>query len=105
MTIETTPSGKSSGAGAWHITRLRLAKVVIDVISGVIAVLAAFVLRFDGSLPDGVPVLLAIVVSLALKTIPYVLGGLHRRSWSNLTFRDLGGLLGLGAFVAVVGTL
>jgi len=105
MTIDTNPVGKSSGTGAWHITRLRLAKVIIDVISSVMAVLAAFLLRFDGSLPDGVPVLLAVMVSLALKAIPYVLGGLHRRSWSNLTFRDLGGLLGLGAFVAVIGTL
>src|SRR5690606_1455180 len=45
------------------------------------------------------------VMSLCLKTIPYLVAGLHRRSWSNLTFRDLGGLVALGAFVAFVGTL
>src|SRR5690606_40505195 len=81
------------------------AKIVIDLLIAVGAVLAAILLRFDGSLPADVPVLLAVVMSLCLKTIPYLVAGLHRRSWSNLTFRDLGGLVALGAFVAFVGTL
>ena len=95
---------KSRPLGAWRPTRLRLAKVVIDVLIGLGAILAAFLLRFDGDIPAATPVLLGVVFSLALKAVAYLLAGLHRRSWSNLTFRDLGGLLALGSFLAVVGT-
>ncbi len=104
MTSATTDhNGKR--AGAWRLTRLRLAKVIIDALIGVGAVVAALLLRFDGRIPPETPVLLGVFFSLGLKAIAYLLTGLHRRSWSNLTFRDIGGLLGLGGFVAIVGTL
>ncbi|HZJ08860.1 MAG TPA: polysaccharide biosynthesis protein, partial [Trueperaceae bacterium] len=105
MTTTLPPDKTGKPRGAWRLTRLRLAKIIIDLLISTGAVLASFLLRFDGNIPDGTPVLLGIAGSLVLKAVAYLLGGLHRRSWSNLTFRDIGGLLALGSFVAVVGTM
>jgi len=105
MTTTLPPDKTGKPRGAWRLTRPRLAKIIIDLLISTGAVLASFLLRFDGNIPDGTPVLLGIAGSLVLKAVAYLLGGLHRRSWSNLTFRDIGGLLALGSFVAVVGTM
>src|SRR5690606_35056117 len=104
MTMTAIDRSNSHGRG-WRLTRLRLAKIVIDVAIAIGAVFAAFLLRFDGNIQGFKPVAVGVLFSLALKAIAYIISGLHRRSWSNLTFRDIGGLLGLGAFVAVSGTL
>src|SRR5690606_10272810 len=81
------------------------AKLAIDSGLFVLATLTAFTLRFDGVVPDTGPVLLALAVSLPLKILADVALGLPQRSWSSLTFRDLGGLLALALVIAVPGTL
>lgn len=92
-------------AGNWELSGPRLVKMVIDLGIFVVAVILAFLLRFDGTIPELGPLFLAIAIQTALKVVAYLLLGLHRRSWSNLTFRDIGGIMALGAFVAVSGTL
>ncbi len=79
-------------------------KLVLDMFAFALGTVAAFLLRLDG-LPAAGTLLLAVVVSFALKAFAYRLLNLHKQSWSNVAFRDLGGLAVLGAFVAVVGTL
>ncbi len=69
-----------------------------------LATVAAFLLRLDG-LPAAGPLLIAVSVSLVLKLGAYWTLNLHRQSWSNIAFRDLGVLVLLGVFVAVVGSL
>src|SRR5690554_6490493 len=71
------------------------AKLAIDSGLFVLATLLAFTLRFDGQVPEAAPVLLALAFSVPLKVLANVALGLPQRSWSSLTFRDLGGLLAL----------
>ena len=79
--------------------------MLIDLSIFVIAVILAFLLRFDGTIPEQGPLLIAICIQTALKAVAYMFIGLQRRSWSNLTFRDIGGIMALAAFAAVAGTL
>lgn len=88
-----------------RLPRYALLKLAIDVALFVVATPIAFLLRFDGSIPEGTPVALALLVLVPVKTAAHVALGLPRRSWSNLTFRDLGALLALASVVAVPGTV
>ena len=90
---------------AWELSGPRIVKMLVDLGIFVVAVVLAFLLRFDGTIPEQGPLLIAICIQVALKAIAYMLIGLQRRSWSNLTFRDIGGIMGLAAFSAVAGTL
>jgi len=81
------------------------AKLALDVGLFTLATLSAFAVRFDGAVPDTRPVLVALALSLPLKTLAALALGLPKRSWSSLTFRDLGGLLALAVIVTLPGTL
>jgi len=82
-----------------------MAKLAIDVLLFAVATPIAFLLRFDGVIPAGTPVIWTILALLPVKTAVDVALALPTRSWSNLTFRDLGSLLALAGGVAVPGTL
>ena len=79
------------------------AKLAIDVLLFLIATPIAFALRYDGSLGPVEPVLLSMLVLVPLKTVLAIVIGLPNRSWSGLTFRDLGSLMLLAAAVIVIG--
>ncbi len=101
-------AGPSSGTPvrsrrARRLSRLTTVRLVVDTLVATAGTFIAFLLRLE-SLPEARPFLIALAVSLALKVIAYFAVNLHRRSWSNVTFRDLGGLALLGAFVVVAGT-
>ncbi len=80
-------------------------KLAVDTGLFILATLAAFGLRFDGVVPAAQPVLIALAFSLPMKLMMELVLGLPARSWSSLTFRDLGALLALAAVVAGPGTL
>ncbi len=80
-------------------------KLATDVVLFMLATVAAFALRYDGVVPAAAPVLIALGFSLPLKILMEFVLGLPARSWSSLTFRDLGALLALSVVVAVPGTL
>ncbi len=82
-----------------------MGKLAVDIGLFLLATPIAFVLRFDGVVPAAGPVLLALLIAVPLKTLAALALGLPSRSWSGLTFRDLGGLLVLAVVVAVPGTL
>src|SRR5690606_15831219 len=93
----------SREAVAHLLSRVMAWRLGIDVVAATLGTLAAFVLRLE-RLPEAGPFLVALGVSLALKAVAYLAFDLHRRSWSNVSFRDLGALALLGGFVVVVGT-
>ena len=76
-------------------------KLVTDIALFMLATVAAFALRYDGVVPAAAPVLIALGFSLPLKILMEFVLGLPARSWSSLTFRDLGALLALSVVVAV----
>src|SRR5690554_3254218 len=82
-----------------------MTKLATDVALFALATLAAFALRYDGIVPAAAPVLIALAFSLPLKILMEFVLGLPARSWSSLTFRDLGALPALALVVAVPGTL
>src|SRR5690554_2991401 len=82
-----------------------LTKLGVDIILFSVATIAAFLLRYDGLLPAVEPLLIALAISLPLKILLSLVLGLPARSWSTLTFRDLGGLIVLAVTVIVPGTL
>src|SRR5690554_229223 len=82
-----------------------MTKLATDVALFALATVAAFALRYDGVVPAAAPVLIALGFSLPLKILMEFVLGLPARSWSSLTFRDLGALLALSVVVAVPGTL
>src|SRR5690606_8084822 len=106
MTIaDNDKKQRGINGGTWTLTSPRVVKLLVDAAILVGATILAFLIRFDLTLPDATALFIAIGVFLPLKALGYVLLGLQRRSWSNLTFRDIGGIMGLGAFSAVTGTL
>lgn len=80
-------------------------KLAIDVGLFVLATVLAFLIRFDGLPANTNLILLCLAFSVPLKVVIELLLGLPAQSWSSLTFRDLGALLGLSGVVVVVGTL
>ena len=82
-------------------------KIWGDVAIMVIATPLAFAVRYDMRAPDeGIaPVLIATILLLGLKGGAYLQLKLHNRSWSRVTFRDLGDLTFMLLAVALVGTL
>jgi len=96
------PLGKSRRAR--RVSRLTATRLAGDLVAFFLRTLLAFGLRLVG-LPAAGPLLAALAVSLPLKAFAYVAFNLHRRSWSNVTFHDLGGLALLGGFVIAVGTV
>lgn len=98
------PAAQAPGGRRGHLlSRVMAWRLGIDVVAATLGTLAAFVLRLE-RLPEAGPFLVALGVSLALKAVAYLAFDLHRRSWSNVSFRDLGALALLGGFVVVVGT-
>ncbi len=78
-------------------------KLGVDVLLFLIATPLAFALRLDGSFGPAQPLLLAMAVLVPLKTLVALFIGLPQRSWSGLTFRDLGSLIFLGSVVVFIG--
>src|SRR5690606_22508306 len=102
----TLPSSSTSPSrSSARLPRYALLKLAIDVALFVVATPIAYLLRFDGAIPAGTPVALSLLVLVPVKTAAHVALGLPRRSWSNLSFRDLGSLLALASIVAVPGTI
>ncbi len=102
MTIETAsqrPSLVSPRANRAYVT-----KVLVDLAILLAGTFFAFLLRLDAA-PTAGQFLLALAFALPIKVTAYLLLNLHRQSWSNVAFRDLGALAGLGLVVAVVGSL
>ncbi len=96
-------SGVVKSRRSRRLSRRMTGRLVIDAVAVTAGTLLAFVLRLE-SLPEARPFLLALAVSLALKAVAYFSFDLHRRTWSNVSFRDLGALALLGGFVAVAGS-
>jgi FlaA1/EpsC-like NDP-sugar epimerase len=106
MTItDTSNQRRKVNGGSWSLTSPRVVKLLVDGAIMVFATVLAFLIRFDATLPDATALFVAIGLFLPLKGLAYLLLGLQRRSWSNLTFRDIGGIMALGLFTAVAGTL
>lgn len=82
-----------------------LTKLGVDVGLFVLASFTAFLLRFDGVIPDIGPLLIWLAISIPLKVLIELALGLPARSWSSMTFRDLGGLIVLTVAIIVPGTL
>lgn len=82
-----------------------LTKLGVDVGLFVLASFTAFLLRFDGVIPNIEPLLIWLAISVPLKALIAVALGLPARSWSSMTFRDLGGLIVLTVAIIVPGTL
>src|SRR5690554_3877193 len=80
-------------------------KLAIDVGLFMIATVMAFAIRYDGTVPSALPVLIALTFSVPIKVLMELVLDLPARSWSNLTFRDLGALFALAAVVVIPGTL
>src|SRR5690606_12437167 len=101
MTISehNNPRRKVNGSG-WTLTSPRVVKLLVDGAIMVFATVLAFLIRFDATLPDATALFTAIGIFLPFKALAYLLLGMQRRSWSNLTFRDIGGIMALGLFVA-----
>lgn len=75
--------------GAW-------VKLAVDVTLFIVATPLAFGLRYDGEFGPSGALLVALATLVPFKLILDVLIGLPNRSWSGLTFRDLGSLIFLG---------
>src|SRR5690606_213001 len=97
-----TAAGPARSRRSRRLSRRMAGRLAFDAVAVMAGTLLAFVLRLE-RLPDALPFLIALAVSLALKAVAYFSFDLHRRSWSNVSFRDLGALALLGGFVVVVG--
>jgi len=80
-------------------------KLSVDILLFLVATPLAFVLRYDGDFGPVGPVLIALAVLVPLKTLLALIIGLPDRSWSGLTFRDLGSLIFLASAAALIGIL
>src|SRR5690606_3307568 len=94
-------SPKNAGPRA---NRIDVTKLALDVTLFVAGTFVAFLLRLDAA-PTASQFALALAFSLPVKAVAYWALNLHRQSWSNVAFRDLGGLAVLGLSVAIVGSL
>lgn len=106
--MKTEPETEKPAGNPRAPTRLTpnwFTKLGVDIGLFILATVAAFMLRYDGLVPDAQPVLIALAVSLPLKVLMELVLGLPARSWSSMTFRDLGGLMVLAAVIIVPGTL
>ncbi len=100
-----TPPDPGREPGWIRTPRHSLPKLAVDILIFAAATPIAYLLRFDGVIPAGTPVLGSMLALVALKTAVAVMLGLPSRSWSNLTFRDLGTLLGFAGIVATSATV
>lgn len=80
-------------------------KLAIDIGLFIIATVTAFAIRYDGAVPSALSVLIALAFTVPIKVLMALVLDLPARSWSNLTFRDLGALVALTGVVVVPGTL
>ena len=99
----STRANQAPSRRSRRLSRLMTWRLGIDALAVVAGTLFAFLLRLE-RLPEAQPFLIALGVSLALKAVAYFSFDLHRRSWSNVSFRDLGALALVGGFVGVVGS-
>lgn len=84
--------------GAW-------VKLAVDVLLFLAATPLAFSLRYDGHLGPAGALLVGLATLVPFKIILDLLVGLPNRSWSGLTFRDLGSLVFLGLASALFGLI
>ena len=68
----------------------KLARALTDVALWVLAVLAAFLLRYDMSLPDGIApaIVTTTLVMVGLQLVATLAFQLHRQNWTKASFRD-----------------
>ena len=95
----------SLGLGSFRLTRNGWAKLLVDAVFFLVATPVALLIRYDGMAPPASQLVFAFALLFPLKVVLALLLGLPERSWSNLTFRDLGGLLIFALGSAAVGTL
>ncbi len=103
--LTTNPRSTSKRYVSSVLTLNGAVKFAVDCGLFVVATVLAFALRYDGMVPTALPVFIALSFSLPIKILMELVLDLPSRSWSNLTFRDLGALLALAAVVVVPGTL
>ncbi len=102
------PTGVNAKVHPWHALRLTSngwAKLLVDTCLFLVATPLALFVRYDGAAPEMGEFGIALALLLPLKLIFDLMLGLPQRSWSNLTFRDIGGLVLFALASASTGTL
>ena len=82
-------------------------KLAADFLLWLAAAPLAFLLRYDGAVPEGMWPVIALVTAalVALKSLAAHYFHLHRRSWSKLSFTDLGSLVFAMGGVAIIASM
>ncbi|HRN18827.1 MAG TPA: nucleoside-diphosphate sugar epimerase/dehydratase [Trueperaceae bacterium] len=78
-------------------------KLLVDVLLFLAATPLAFALGYEADFGPAGPMLIALAVLVPLKTLLALIIGLPHRSWTALTFRDLGSLVLLASTVVLIG--